>query len=85
MSALLLLLSPILILSVGAVVLMLVDAFQEQEGGLAMPTTLLHFVAAAAALAVWQRGIPADQSVLQGWLVVDKTVLFLEADRKSVV
>ncbi len=79
MSALLLLLSPILILSVGAVVLMLVDAFQEQEGGLAMPTTLLHFVAAAAALAVWQRGIPADQSVLQGWLVVDKTVLFLEA------
>lgn len=79
MSALLLLLSPILILAVGAVVLMLVDAFQEQEGGLAMPTTLLHFVAAAAALAVWQRGIPADQSVLQGWLVVDKTVLFLEA------
>jgi NADH-quinone oxidoreductase subunit N len=78
-SALLLLLSPILILAVGAVVLMLVDAFQEQEGGLAMPTTLLHFVAAAAALAVWQRGIPADQSVLQGWLVVDKTVLFLEA------
>jgi NADH-quinone oxidoreductase subunit N len=78
-SALLLLLSPILILAVGAVVLMLVDAFQEQEGGLAMPTTLLHFVAAAAALAVWQRGIPADQSALQGWLVVDKTVLFLEA------
>lgn len=79
MSAMLLLLSPILILSVGAVVLMMLDAFQEQEGGLAMPTTLLHFVAAAAAFAVWQRGIPADQSSLAGWLVVDKTVLFLEA------
>jgi NADH-quinone oxidoreductase subunit N len=78
-SALLLLLSPILILAVGAVVLMMVDAFQGEEGGLAMPTTLLHFVAAAAALALWQRGIPVDQSALQGWVVVDKTVLFLEA------
>jgi NADH-quinone oxidoreductase subunit N len=38
-----------------------------------MPTALLHFVAAAAALALWQRGIPADQSALQGWVVVDKT------------
>jgi len=78
-TSLLLLLSPILILAVGAVVLMMVDAFQEQEGGLAMPTALLHFVAAACALALWQRGIPGDQTVLQGWLVVDKTVLFLEA------
>lgn len=79
MSAMLLLLSPILILALGAVVLMMVDAFQEQEGGLAMPTALLHFVAAAAALAIWQRGIPVDQSALHGWVIVDKTVLFLEA------
>lgn len=79
MTSLLLLLSPILILAVGAVVLMMVDAFQDQEGGLAMPTALLHFVAAAAALALWKRGIPVDQSALHGWLMVDKTVLFLEA------
>lgn len=79
MTSLLLLLSPILILAAGAVVLMMVDAFQHEEGGLAMPTALLHFVAAAAALALWKRGIPVDQTALHGWLVVDKTVLFLEA------
>ncbi len=76
---LLLVLSPILVLAVGALVVMLVDAFQEEDGGLAMPTALLHFVAAAMALAVWKRGIPADAvTVLNGWMVVDKTTLFLQ-------
>jgi NADH-quinone oxidoreductase subunit N len=77
---LLLLLSPILILAVGAIVVMLVDAFQHQEGALAMPTALLHFSAAAMALALWQRGIPADAgTILHGWLAVDKMALFLQA------
>jgi len=77
---LLLLLSPILILAVGAVVVMLVDAFQEEEGALAMPTALLHFSAAAMALALWQRGIPADaNTVVHGWLAIDKVTLFLQA------
>jgi NADH:ubiquinone oxidoreductase subunit 2 (subunit N) len=70
---LLLLLAPIVILAGGAIVLMLIDAFQKEEGGLAMPTALLHFVAAASALALWKRGIPADTSLLHGYLVVDKT------------
>ncbi len=77
---LLLVLSPILILAVGAVVVMLVDAFQDEEGALAMPTALLHFSAAAMALALWQRGIPADANVLvHGWLAIDKVTLFLQA------
>ncbi len=76
---LVLLLSPILIPAVGALVLMLLDAFQKEEGGLAMPTALLHFTAAAMALALWQRGAPADTSVLHGFLAVDRTSLFLDA------
>ncbi len=76
---LLLLLSPILVLALGALVIMMIDAFQEEEGGLAMPTALLHFVAAALALALWKRGIPVDQADLHGWLSVDKAALFLEA------
>jgi NADH-quinone oxidoreductase subunit N len=75
----LLLLSPILVLALGALVLMMLDAFQKEEGGLAMPTAMLHFVAAAMALALWKRGIPSDTSSLQSWLVVDKTGLFVEA------
>ncbi len=76
---LVLLLSPILIPALGALVLMLLDAFQKEEGGLAMPTALLHFTAAAMAFALWKRGIPADTSVLHGFLAVDKTALFLDA------
>src|SRR5581483_6769271 len=77
---LLLLLSPILVLAVGAMVLMMLDAFQTEEGGLAMPAALLHFVAGAAALALWKHGIPETSAqVLGGWLAVDKTSLFVDA------
>ncbi len=58
---------------------MLLDAFQSEEGGLAMPTALLHFVSGAAALALWKHGIPdVGPEVLSGWLVVDRTALFLD-------
>ncbi len=76
---LVLLLSPILIPTVGALVLMMLDAFQKEDGGLAMPTALLHFTAAAMALALWQRGVPSDTSALHGFLAIDKTSLFLDA------
>lgn len=77
---LLLVLAPILTLAVGGVVLMMLDAFQKEDGQLAMPTALLHFVAAAAALALWQRGIPAEgAAAVAPWLTVDRTGLFLAA------
>ena len=41
----LLVLAPILTLAVGGVVLMMLDAFQKEDGQLGMPTALLHFVA----------------------------------------
>lgn len=76
----LLVLAPLLTLAVGGVVLMMLDAFQKEDGQLAMPTALLHFVAAAAALALWKRGIPADGAALVApWLTVDRTGLFLAA------
>ncbi len=77
---LLLVLFPILVLAGGGVVLMMVDAFQKEEGQLGMPTALLHFVAAAGALALWQRGIPADgAAAVAPWLTVDRTGLFFAA------
>ena len=76
----LLVLAPILTLAVGGVVLMMLDAFQKEDGQLAMPTALLHFVAAATAFALWQRGIPADGAALVApWLTIDRTGLFLAA------
>jgi NADH-quinone oxidoreductase subunit N len=74
---------PIAILSVGGLVLMLADAFQHREGGLALPTAFLHFAAAAAGLALWNlAGNPAlvaDASrVLGGYLAFDRQALFLE-------
>lgn len=76
----LLVLAPILTLAVGGLVLMMLDAFQKEDGQLAMPTALLHFVAAAAALALWQRGIPAEGAALVApWLTIDRTGLFLAA------
>ena len=76
----LLVLAPILTLAAGGVVLMMLDAFQKEDGQLAMPTALLHFVAAAAALALWQRGIPsAAAAAVAPWLTVDRTGLFLAA------
>jgi NADH-quinone oxidoreductase subunit N len=83
MKDLLLYLLPIVILTVGGFTMMLVDAFQKEEGGLSVPTAMLHFAAAAAALALWSRGGSADdlaraQLAFNGWLAFDRTTLFLD-------
>ncbi|MBL8680595.1 MAG: NADH-quinone oxidoreductase subunit N [Myxococcales bacterium] len=83
MKDLLLYLLPIVILFIGGFTLMLVDAFQKEEGGLAVPTAMLHFAAAAAALALWPyAGNAADlaraQVAFNGWLAFDRTTLFLD-------
>lgn len=83
MISLCLYLLPLIILAIGGFVLMTVDAFQDQEGGLAVPTAMLHFAAAAAALALWgvtaspERMVDATR-VLDGWLAFDRTTLFLD-------
>lgn len=71
---------PILILAVGGVIVMLADAFQEREGGLALPTALLHFAAGAAALALWKLAGHSNDAaqVLQGYLAFDRQALFLD-------
>ncbi|MEI8259329.1 MAG: NADH-quinone oxidoreductase subunit N, partial [Deltaproteobacteria bacterium] len=74
---------PIVILSVGAMVLMMADAFQQREDGLAIPTAFLHFAAAASAYALWglagQNAAVTDAShVLGNYLVFDRQTLFLD-------
>lgn len=83
MKDLLLYLLPIVILTVGGFAMMLVDAFQQEEGGLSVPTSMLHFAAAAAALALWPyAGSATDlvraQVAFNGWLAFDRTTLFLD-------
>ncbi|MDP3275473.1 MAG: NADH-quinone oxidoreductase subunit N [Deltaproteobacteria bacterium] len=83
MKDMLLYLLPIVILAVGGFSLMLVDAFQKEEGGLAIPTAMLHFASGAACLALWNyAGSPADlaraASAFNGWLAFDRTTLFLD-------
>jgi NADH-quinone oxidoreductase subunit N len=82
MKDLLLYLLPIVILTVGGFTMMMVDAFQKEEGGLAVPTAMLHFAAGAAALALWPyAGNATDlvraQVAFNGWLAFDRTTLFL--------
>jgi NADH-quinone oxidoreductase subunit N len=71
---------PIVILAVGGLVVMMADAFQDREGGLAIPTALLHFAAGAAAVALWKMAGQSNDSahVLQGYLVFDRQTLFLD-------
>jgi len=74
---------PIVILAVGGLVIMMADAFQGREGGLALPTALMHFAAGTAALALWGlAGDPArvaDAShVMGGYLAFDRQTLFLD-------
>jgi len=83
MKDLLLYLLPIVILTVGGFTMMMVDAFQKEEGGLSVPTAMLHFAAAAAALALWPyAGSASDlvraQVAFNGWLAFDRTTLFLD-------
>jgi NADH-quinone oxidoreductase subunit N len=83
MKDLLLYLLPIVVLTLGGFTMMMVDAFQKEEGGLSVPTAMLHFAAAAAALALWPyAGSATDlvraQVAFNGWLAFDRTTLFLD-------
>lgn len=74
---------PIVILAAGGLVLMLADAFQHREGGLAIPTAFLHFAAAASAMALWPMAgdagtVSEATRVLGNYLVFDRTTLFLD-------
>jgi NADH-quinone oxidoreductase subunit N len=78
--AIVLALSPLLVVGVGALLLMLVEAFSKRPGGLALGTTTVLFAGAAFAAGVWLFGLdqlPEAES-LRPWLLVDPFTLFFE-------
>jgi NADH-quinone oxidoreductase subunit N len=74
-------LSPLLIVGIGALMLMMAEAFSKVSGGLAMGAAAVCFSGFAAAVGVWWFGleqIPGLDSFLP-WLRIDRFTLFLEA------
>jgi NADH-quinone oxidoreductase subunit N len=76
-------LSPLLVIALGAMLLMLAEAFQKKrrrDSGLALGSTIVFVAGAAFAASVWMYGIenlPGLEAV-SPWLVVDKFSLFFD-------
>ena len=67
-------LSPLLFIGLGAMLLMLAEAFSSVRGGLALGSTIIFATAGVFAAALWLFG--ADQltgvELLQPWLLIDR-------------
>jgi len=75
-------LSPLVFLAVGAMLLMLAEAFQSKRTrntGLALGTTAVFLGSAAFAASVWMYGLEGlDVSAVAPWLVIDHFSLFFD-------
>jgi NADH-quinone oxidoreductase subunit N len=77
-------LSPLIVIALGAMLLMLAEAFSKhrpgQDSGLAMGSTITFAAAAAFAGAVWLFGVDGIEGVdaIAPWLVIDKFSLFFD-------
>src|SRR5260370_20774037 len=74
-------LSPLLVVGIGALLLMLVEAFSGRKptGGLALGSAIVLFTAASFAAAVWMGGIDAaDASSVAPWLILDRFTLYFD-------
>jgi NADH-quinone oxidoreductase subunit N len=72
--------SPLLVLALGAMLLMLSEAFSKKPNGLALGTTIVFGATAALAVAVWFHGLDDIEGLdtLAPWLIVDKFTLFFD-------
>ncbi len=72
--------SPLLIIAVGAMALMLSEAFAKRSSGLALGTTIVFAASGAFAMAVWLYGLEDIEGLeaLSPWLVVDRFSLFFD-------
>lgn len=81
--ALAFLLSPLLIVSGGALLLMLAEAFAKpgKRGGLALGATMVFAAAFAFSIGVWLYGVDdlPERSTLAPWLVIDHFTIFFDA------
>jgi NADH-quinone oxidoreductase subunit N len=73
-------LSPLIVVGVAALLLMLVEAFSIQRGGLALGAAVVLFTGGAFAGTLWMIGLDSigDVSVLTPWIVVDRFTLFFD-------
>src|SRR5260221_13146541 len=74
-------LSPLVIVTLGALLLMLAEAFSKgRNGGLALGTAITFAAGAAFSAAVWMFGVDSLEGldVVAPWLVIDKFSLFFD-------
>jgi NADH-quinone oxidoreductase subunit N len=73
-------LSPLLIIAVGAMMLMLAEAFSKRRTGLALGATITFVAGLVMSMAVWFYGVESIEglSVLQPWLTIDRFSLFFD-------
>jgi NADH-quinone oxidoreductase subunit N len=73
-------LSPMLVVGLGALLLMLAEAFSTRRGGLALGAATVLFAGAAFAAGVWMFGVEglADAKSLAPWLLLDRFSLFFD-------
>jgi NADH-quinone oxidoreductase subunit N len=73
-------LSPLLIVGIGALLLMLVEAVSKRSAGFALGAGAVFFAAAALAASVWMFGVERleDIALLAPWIIVDRFTLFFD-------
>src|SRR5579872_6081182 len=73
-------LSPLLVVGVGVLLLMLVEAFSKRPSGLALGAAIVLLAAAAFASGVSLSGVEhlGDLSAIAPWLIVDRFTLFFD-------
>ncbi len=73
--------SPFLVVAIGAMLLMMSEAFSSRRTGLALGSAVVLFAGGAAAAAVWLVGPENIEGVssLAPWLIIDRFTLFFEA------
>ena len=73
-------LSPLLVVGIGALFLMLAEAFSKHQAGLALGAAIVCLSAAAFASGVWLFGVErlGDLSALAPWIIVDRFTLFFD-------
>jgi NADH-quinone oxidoreductase subunit N len=72
-------LSPLLVVAIGALLLMLAEAFSKVRAGLALGTAIVFFAGLAFSASVWLYGIEAipGTDALAPWLIIDKFSMFM--------
>src|SRR5271168_4538105 len=73
-------LSPLLVVALGALLLMLAEAFSSRQGGLALGAAIVLFTGAAFAAGVWMFGVEhlPESASLAPWLLLDRFTLFFD-------